>query len=285
MKLFHQKFVSAVLFLLLAASAAVLTGCGEQADEILSLPQQETASAGTQSALTADGQETAAEAENAGTVPEQGEADGLENDGSPEGQETGQAAENTGDSSDAAEAADGSMAVYICGAVNSPGVYEVTAAMRLVDAVELAGGFSQEADTTYWNLAGKLTDGAMYYIPTVSETAEESFSLRTGGEEAGGETSADDGAESGDSGAGNGSGTDDAQADSSGEDTSSDGLISINTATKEELTALPGIGDTKAAAIITYRETNGPFTAIDEIMNVTGIGESTYEKLKDYICL
>lgn len=282
LKHFNLRPMAAAL--LFFALPAALTGCGQQADEILSLAQEETAAEEEPGTLT-DEQTAAAEAENAGTSQEQAASEntGAENVGASDGQGASEDAEQVSDTEDEC------MAVYICGAVIAPGVYDVTGDMRLVSLVELAGGFAADADETYWNLAQKLDDGAMYYVPTVSETADENFTLPTGeGDTAAGSRNTGEDVSSGGTGSGgsdSGGSADSGQAEGSGDNTGTDGLISINTATQDELTALPGIGSTKAAAIITYRETNGPFTALDEIMNVTGIGESTYEKLKDYICL
>lgn len=142
------------------------------------------------------------------------------------------------------------LCVHVCGAVNSPGVYYLEAGSRVHEAVELAGGLSDDAAQEYVNLASALEDGQQLYIPTLEEAEEQGLSA----------------------------GVEDTSGDSA-----SDGLVNINTADAEELQTLPGIGETKAQAIITYRENNGSFSSISEIVNVSGIGESTYEQLKDYI--
>lgn len=147
--------------------------------------------------------------------------------------------------------------VYICGAVLNPGVYTLPAGTRLTDAVEMAGGFTQEADTSVWNLAEALSDGAMYYIPTLAETEQGTFPGNTGG----------------------------VSSKATGAEETDTGKISINTASASELMTLPGIGEAKAAAIISYREEHGPFTSIEQIMEVDGIKEAVFEKIRDYIAL
>ena len=131
-------------------------------------------------------------------------------------------------------------AVYVCGAVVSPGVYELPAGSRVYEAIRLAGGTTKEAAQTSVNQAELLTDGQMIVIPTKEEQ----------------------------------------QAQSVAEEARLDGLVNINTAGMEELKTLPGIGDSKARSIIAYREKNGAFGAIEDIKNVDGIGEGIYAKLE-----
>ena len=145
------------------------------------------------------------------------------------------------------------ICIYICGAVENPGVYELPQGSRLYEAVELAGGMTKEADTAYLNLAGELTDGEQIIVPTLEETAglQQGQSL-----------------------------TYPSQMQSS-----EAGLVNINTASVQELTSLSGIGESRALAIIAYRDTIGRFTSIEEIKNVTGIKEGLYEKIKDHITI
>ncbi len=141
--------------------------------------------------------------------------------------------------------------VYICGAVNSPGVYEMESGGRIYQLVELAGGLTEDAAEQSVNLAQTVEDGEMVYVPTVEESA--------------GETAAADGSAS------------------SGIAAAETGKVNINTATAAELTSLNGIGDAKAAAIIAYREEHGSFGNTEEIMQVDGIAEATYNRIKDEI--
>ena len=150
------------------------------------------------------------------------------------------------------------LVVHICGAVSVPGVYELPAGSRIYQAVQAAGGFLEEADRDFLNQAQGLKDGCRVYVPTREETAlaedgQKSFiseSMETATE--------DDNAAEG-------------------------GLVNINTASKEELCTLPGIGEGKAESIISYRSQNGNFHTIDEIMKVEGIKEGLFRKVKDRI--
>jgi competence protein ComEA len=152
----------------------------------------------------------------------------------------------------------GTVVVYVCGAVLNPGVYELPDGSRMGDAVEAAGGFSEDAEVTYVNLAARVTDGVKLLIPTVSEIAGDSGALKVESFEPEG---------SPDSASG-GSGT---------------SLVNINTATKAELTTLPGIGEGIAGKIIKYREENGSFSRIEDVMKVSGIKDKLFAKIKDHI--
>lgn len=141
------------------------------------------------------------------------------------------------------EKEDSLLYVYVCGSVVKPGVYKVKGGSRYFEAVELAGGMTEDASAGAINLALIIEDGAQIYIPSVSED---------GGVEA-----------------------------SSPED----GLISINKGTQEDLLTLPGIGESKARDIIAYREDNGGFKELTDLMMVPGIKEGTFNKIKDKIKL
>lgn len=160
--------------------------------------------------------------------------------------------------------------VYVCGAVNAPGVYDLIEGARLHMAVELAGGFAEQADTAYHNLAREVSDGERIYILTEEETKELSVLERIGGEPESTLTGRPS-----DAGVSGDSGNHAAQTVT--------GPVNINTATVAELTALPGIGEAKAESIIEYRESVGRFTAIEEIMNISGIGEAMFDRIKDKI--
>ena len=132
------------------------------------------------------------------------------------------------------------VCVHVCGSVATPGVYYLEEGSRIHEAVELAGGLTEEAAGQSINLAEPVKDGEQIYIPSLEEMKN-------------------------------------------GYETPTDGLVNINTAEVDELKTLPGIGDIKAEAIISYRESNGGFSDIQEITNVEGIKDSSYEKIKDYI--
>lgn len=145
--------------------------------------------------------------------------------------------------------------VYVCGAVQRPDVYEISSDSRIVDAVSAAGGFAIDAYPEAMNLAETVSDGSRIYVPTKEEVDALAVVYS-------------------DTGSGSGDTTSD-----------STGRVNINTATLEELTTLPGIGDTRARAIIDYREQNGAFGNIEDIMQVTGIKEKSFSKIKDSICV
>ena len=135
--------------------------------------------------------------------------------------------------------------VYVCGAVRTPGVVEVPEGSRAAEALELAGGMTTEADPFYVNLAEIVTDGQKLYFPTASEAEE----LEVAGKAA------------------------------------EEGLVNINTASAEELCTLPGIGASRAADIVRYREKNGAFQTKEDIMKVSGIKQNAYDKLCDRIAV
>lgn len=145
------------------------------------------------------------------------------------------------------------LVVYVCGAVEKPGIYTLPVGSRLYEAIAMAGGFSKKADSAYHNLARAIEDGERIYILSTSETKELTTQQQMEGEEgAGGAVQAN-------------------------------GLINLNTATAEQLMTLPGIGEARAADILAYRAKIGQFTDIEELMNVSGIGEARFERVKDKI--
>ncbi len=157
----------------------------------------------------------------------------------------------------------GTVCVYVCGEVENPGLYELPANSRIGDALALAGGMKDTASQTAVNLAAFVTDGEMIYFPSQEEAVllaqeeAEAAALAAEAEAAALKAAAD----------------------------AAQGIVNINTATLEQLCTLSGIGASKAAAIIAYREENGAFSSISEITNVSGIGESVYSKIKDSICV
>lgn len=138
------------------------------------------------------------------------------------------------------------IAVYITGEVKQPGVYYIESGLRLNDLIEICGGLTDKADLSDINLAEKLNDSDKIDIPSIIVEKDEMNSI-------------------------------------SDIDNNND-LININTASKEELKTLNGIGDTLANNIIEYRN-NCKFDTIEDILNVNGIGESKYDGIKEYICV
>lgn len=142
--------------------------------------------------------------------------------------------------------------VHICGAVREPGVYTLEGKSRIYQAVEKAGGFREDAAQDYLNQADLITDGMKIYIPTEAEV-EETGMMNIW----------------------ENSGSDSKEKENS--------LVNINTAGEELLCTLPGVGSAKAKSIISYREKNGPFVKKEDIMNVEGIKDGLFEKIKDSI--
>lgn len=158
--------------------------------------------------------------------------------------------------------------VDVCGAVANPGVFQLAAGSRVFQAIEAAGGYLPEAAQTCVNRAGVLTDGQQLYILTQEEMERQGLDPAE-------IVKASDGQMNGSAGTGQNTGMT-AQVQQ-------DNRININTADEAQLTTLTGIGATRAQAIIAYREENGPFAAIEDIMNVQGIKEGTFAKIKDEI--
>ena len=157
--------------------------------------------------------------------------------------------------------------IYICGAVKNPGVYELEAGSRLYEAVEQAGGLTEAADETCLNLARQVIDGEQVVILTQQQTA----ALEKAGKYTPGQTSIVS--------ANSTIGVSNTTATSIQES----GLVNINTATISELTSVSGIGESRAQAIIAYREKNGSFRSIEDIKKVDGIKEGLFAKIKDKI--
>lgn len=150
--------------------------------------------------------------------------------------------------------ADAEIFVHVCGAVVNPGVYNLPADSRLYEAVLAAGGLKEEAEDTSLNQASLVEDGQQIYVPTKEEVEKGTF--------------------------GGASGEDPVEGSKS-----SDGKININTADKAQLMTLPGIGESKAAAIISYREKHGSFQSVEELMEISGIKEGVFQKVRDMITI
>ncbi|MGC4019399.1 MAG: helix-hairpin-helix domain-containing protein [Muricomes sp.] len=141
--------------------------------------------------------------------------------------------------------------VYVCGAVKAPGVYELTGDARVYEAVAMAGGVTEAAAGDAVNQARVVADGERIYIPTAQEVEKGIVDGYT--------------------------------PEVTGTDRKTEGKININTALKEELKTLPGIGDAKADSIISHRESNGPFQSVEDLMLIEGIKEGVFDKIKDRI--
>ena len=144
--------------------------------------------------------------------------------------------------------------VDVKGAVKSPGIFTAQAGDRVIDLISSAGGFTEKADTDKVNFAQIIEDQMVIYVPEIGEEDKgnlENIQVGTSG----------DAVTKGPSG----------------------GLVNLNTATQEDLQTLTGIGPSKADAILEYRETVGKFKEVDELKQVTGIGDKTFERLRDSI--
>lgn len=171
--------------------------------------------------------------------------------------------------------------VDVCGAVANPGVYELDEGARIFQAVDAAGGYLPEAAVNYLNRARSLGDGQQIYVPTEEEVAENLELALAKVPEA-----LTEGGNAGSLEAGGSSGSQPQEAsgsDGSAGAVADDSRINLNTADAGQLSTLSGIGQSKAEAIIAYREEHGGFTSIEEIMNVEGIKEGTFSKIKDKI--
>ena len=144
-----------------------------------------------------------------------------------------------------------SIYVDVKGAVHTPGLYELSENERILDAIQLAGGYTEEANTNAINHAQKVEDEMVIYVPKIGEEVTELTEVLT--------------------------------VTASSDSQNNNGKINLNKASADELTSLPGIGPQKAQAIIAYRDENGRFRSIEELKNVSGIGEKTFEKLKELI--
>lgn len=141
----------------------------------------------------------------------------------------------------------GLIRVHVTGAINNPGVYTLQKEARLEDAIQAAGGLQETADPQSLNLAATLLDGQRLYIPSAQEVT--------------------------------------LAPDDKGLQVDVPSVVNINSASLAELDSLPGIGEVKAQAIITYRQQNGLFTALEDLLKVEGISQSLYEKLEGLITI
>ena len=225
MKDHKKKILTAAAFLIAAGLVFGLTGSRDSAREL---------------------DDTGAIVMNSGGNREPGEQAEDENISAPEN--------NTPeDRRDVENSEKSGVYVYICGEVIKPGVYELSGDSRIYEAVDAAGGFTENAARECVNLASKVSDGMQITIYNREEAASLLADRAPVGENAG----------------------------KSG--TSGSGLVNLNTATKEELMTLKGIGESKAEDIIRYREKSGGFKKIEDIMKISGIKENGFQKIKDSI--
>ena len=159
--------------------------------------------------------------------------------------------------------------VHVTGAVKKEGIVHLKVGARISDAIDAAGGVTDETNISQVNLAYELEDGQKIYIPSINDKKndeteqilEKEYVTSEPGDEIALEEHTEESAKK------------------------EKGKININLADETELQEIPGVGEATAKKIIEYREQNGKFGSIEEIKNVSGIGESKYEDLKDFICV
>ena len=270
---------AAAAVLLSAVMTASLTGCAKkQSLELTELSDTEGSPGENDGDSEGNGQDAGSRSQDPATETDPQEADG-----------TGTAGEAPADGADSGEPE--LIYVFVCGAVAQEGVYELPAGSRVYQAVEAAGGYAADADTSYINQADPVTDAQKLEIPTVEEAEKLREEAALAAENRQAETDAESGSEPDGAAAGyanNGAGQVNNGAgqmnNSAGQaDDAAARLININTADEATLQTLPGIGAAKAASIVRYREANGGFSSIEEIKKVSGIGDITYENIKGCI--
>ena len=233
---FFGKSLIVVAFLL--AGVFLLAGCGDKKGNVLFDSESELTAESSEQKQEQPSQETE---ENAAKEEEGEQPQTLETDSASE-----------------------VCYVYVCGAIASPGVYEVEADTRVCEVIQYAGGLTSEAETTCINQALAVYDGQMLVIPTATQWENGEFSLDENGfpvqvpktEETAEETS---------------------------EPVADDGKVNINEATGEQLWTLPGVGTSRAESIIAYRQEHGAFETIEDIKKVSGIKDGLFEKIKEKI--
>ena len=258
--------------ILWAMLCPTLGACGAQREELF-LSEKESIAYGdgnrkVESKVEDTDQNRKAEP-NAGNTDQNREAESNAGD-----TDQNRKAEPSAGSTDRAELSDASLeeaktlVVHICGAVSAPGVYELPAGSRIIDAVEAGGGFLPEADEACCNLAEEIVDGCQIYIMTKSESCADGQAEK----KAGIQTSPDSDMQ-----------TTDRNVRSNSATALENGLVNLNTADVAALMTLPGIGESRAKAIISYREQHGAFAKIEDIMKISGIKQAAFSKIKDKI--
>lgn len=191
--------------------------------------------------------------------------DSADSAGALTGSETALASEMN----DAQANSESTIFVHVSGAVEDPGLYELDANSRVAQAIEKAGGFKEEADTTSVNLARILSDGEQLYVLMLGQDG-------MGIEGGAANTHTMDAAGTKETGMSN---------IGSGSKSTATGKVNINAASVSELVSLPGIGEATARKIVNDRTANGPFKNIEELTRVSGIGDKKLESLRELICV
>lgn len=242
----HSRINVILLWVMLLCAAFIMSGCKRDTGEETVL-----VSVGQEDIPASMGSSEAEDSEDTGDTVEEKTLDG-----SDENSET----EKAGMSKEGEET--GIIYVDVCGHVKNPGVYQLTEGSRVYEAIEKAGGMTKDAAAACVNQAEHLTDGQQIYIPSEDEQKE---SCKSGAYPA---VEAEDG----------GNMKTDAAVTSA-----DNGKVNLNTASKEELLSLSGIGDVKADSIIKYREEHGSFQSVEDIKKIEGIKDGVFNKIKDQI--
>ncbi len=258
--------------ILWAMLCPTLGACGAQREELFLSEKESIAYGDGNRKVESNAEDTDQDREaepNAGNTDQNREAES--NAGNTD---QNREAEPSAGSTDRTELSDASseeaktLVVHICGAVSAPGVYELPAGSRIIDAVEAGGGFLPEAEEACCNLAEEIVDGCQIYIMTKSESCADGQTEK----KAGIQTSPDSDMQ-----------TTDRNVRSNSATALENGLVNLNTADIAALTTLPGIGESRAKAIISYREQHGAFAQIEDIMKISGIKQAAFSKIKDKI--
>jgi len=258
--------------ILWAMLCPTLGACGAQREELFLSEKESIAYGDGNRKVESNAEDTDQDREaepNAGNTDQNREAES--NAGNTD---QNREAEPSAGSTDRTELSDASseeaktLVVHICGAVSAPGVYELPAGSRIIDAVEAGGGFLPEAEEACCNLAEEIVDGCQIYIMTKSESCADGQTEK----KAGIQTSPDSDMQ-----------TTDRNVRSNSAPALENGLVNLNTADIAALMTLPGIGESRAKAIISYREQHGAFAKIEDIMKISGIKQAAFSKIKDKI--
>lgn len=226
---------------LMGMAGVWLTGCGSRQDQAFEVQESSPVENSTDNST------------------ENSEADGAEEAGTARSSDPAVTESKAAEAGTEGKVIPAEVTVYVCGAVREEGVYTLSEGSRMKDAVEMAGGFREDAAREAVNLAARISDEAQIYVPT-EEEAEKGITAVTAVPAEPGKT-AD-------------------SADSEGKT-----KVNLNTAGKEELMTLPGIGESKAADILSYREQSGGFRKTEDLMQIPGIKQGVYDKLKDRITI
>ena len=258
--------------ILWATLCPTLGACGAQREELFLSEKESIAYGDGNRKVESNAEDTDQNREaepNAGNTDQNREAESNAGD-----TDQNRKAEPSAGSTDRTELSDASseeektLVVHICGAVSAPGVYELPAGSRIIDVVEAGGGFLPEADEACCNLAEEIVDGCQIYIMTKTESCADGQTEK----KAGIQTSPDSDMQ-----------TTDRNVRSNSATALENGLVNLNTADVAALMTLPGIGESRAKAIISYREQHGAFAQIEDIMKISGIKQAAFSKIKDKI--